>query len=495
MQHLEIHDELPRLLGEAADASGFEIYLVGGYVRDVLMRRATKDIDISVVGDGVAFARLLANVLHGSKLVVFERFGTARLEVRGVEIETVGTRTEVYDEASRKPVVSNGTIDEDLRRRDFTVNAMAVALNDANYGTLRDPFNGVADIEKKILRTPLDPETTFSDDPLRMMRACRFAAQLQFHLSATTRHGIERMNERISIVSMERIRDEFQKTLAAPKPSIGLALLMELGLLRHFLPDLHALAGVDQRSIEYPDGTRNFHHKDVFYHTLRVVDNVAKVSDDLRLRWSALLHDIAKPQTKSFSPEHGWSFHGHAEIGARRVKRIFRHLRLPHEDIHFIEKLVALHLRPMALVDEGVTDSAMRRLLFDAGEHIDALIQLCRADITSKNPKLVQKYLRNYESLVEKLKEVEEKDRLRSWQPPLSGDDIMRLCGVQAGIVVGVLKTRIEDAILDGLIPNDRDAAIEYLRNIQDEVLSAPRLEKPKSRKSMLAELPPELRV
>ena len=490
MPDFEIHDEIVRRIGRLADALGLEVYLVGGAVRDGLMRRRSKDIDITVVGDGIRFGRRVHEELRTSVPVEFDRFGTSRLMADGIEIEFVGTRKETYEEDSRKPTVAEGSIDDDLLRRDFTVNAMAVRLNARGFGELLDPFDGQGDIERRLLRTPVDPLVTFTEDPLRMIRAFRFASQLDFRIDPDVLVAVRQLNERILIVSMERIRDEFLKILASPKPSIGLAPMMENGLIAHFFPELHALAGVDQRSIEYPDGVKNFHHKDVFYHTLRVVDNLAKVSDSLWLRMSALLHDIAKPQTKYFHPETGWTFHGHAEIGARRVKRIFRVMKLPFEAVHFVEKMVALHLRPIALVNEGVTDSAIRRLLFDAGEDIDDLIMLCRADITSKNPRLVERYLRNYENLVLKMKDVEDKDKLRTWQPPLRGEEIMQICGIPSGIMVGIIKTRIEDAILDGLIPNERHAAEEFLLSIKDEVLKQPAIKKDQPLRGRLKSLP-----
>ncbi len=490
----EITSELLRTIGRIADDAGVATYLVGGYVRDTVMGREVKDADISVDGDGIGFARLVHRRLNTSVPVEFEAFGTARLIAEGMELEFVGMRKEAYNRDSRKPRVSRGGIEDDLKRRDFTVNAMAVRLDSSGGGVIIDPLGGLHDIHERTLRTPGDPEETFSEDPLRMARACRFAAQLLFRPDEAALEAVRRMADRIGIVSTERVRDELLKILASRKPSVGFILLHETGLLPHVFPELSLLAGVDQRSIEYPDGVRNFHHKDVFFHTLKVVDNTARVSDDLWLRLSALLHDIAKPQTKSFSEESGWTFHGHAEIGSRRVKKIFRALRLPMEHMRFVEKLVALHLRPIALVNDGVTDSAIRRLLFEAGEDIDALLTLCRADITSKNPKLVQQYLRNYENLIRKMNEVEERDRLRNWQPPLRGDEIMALCGIPSGIEVGLLKQKVEDAILDGLIENRREEAVEYLLSIKDRVLNAPSPVKPRSRRSMMERLPERLK-
>lgn len=486
--------QLLRRIGELARDEGLRAFVVGGYVRDLLLGRGTTDIDITVSGDGVVFARKVRPALHGSRVVAFERFGTARLQVRGMEIEFVGMRREEYREESRKPNVAAGSIEDDLARRDFTVNAMAASIMPDDFAALVDPFDGRGDLERRLLRTPLDPAATFSDDPLRMMRAFRFAAQLDFRIDPDALAAVERMQERIRIVSMERVRDEFLKLLAAPRPSVGLAPMMEAGLLQHVFPEFHALAGVDQRSVEYPDGVRNFHHKDVFYHTLKVLDNLCEVSDDIWLRFSAILHDIAKPRTKQFVEGTGWTFHGHPEIGARMVKRIFERMKLPMEPVPFVKKMVLLHLRPIALINEEVTDTAIRRLLFDAGSDIDELLQLCRSDITSKNPKLVRRYLRNYDLLVARMREVEERDRLRNWQPPVDGETIMRVCGLEPGIAVGVLKTRIEDAVLDGVIPNDHDAALEYLLSIKDEVLAGPLEKKPRSKKSQLESLPDRLR-
>lgn len=481
-------------IGGLADARGMKAFVVGGFVRDILLGRQTTDIDIAVSGDGVAFARLVHDALGSSQVVAFEKFGTARLQLHGIDIEFVGMRREAYSPHSRKPRVSTGTIDDDLARRDFTVNAIAASLAPGDFGRLFDPFDGRGDIARRRLRTPLEPSATFSDDPLRMMRAFRFAAQLGFTMDAGTLSAVESMHDRIAIVSMERVRVEFLKTLAAPVPSRGFAPMEETGLMQHIFPEFHTLAGVDQRSIEYPDGVRNFHHKDVFYHTLTVLDNLSAVSGNIWLRFSAILHDIAKPKTKQFVEGSGWTFHGHPELGARMVKPIFQRMKLPLEPVPFIKKLVLLHLRPIALINEGVTDAAIRRLLFEAGEDIEELLQLCRSDITSKNPRLVKRYLRNYDSLVERMRTVEERDRLRRWQPPVDGETIMRVCGLKPGIAVGILKTKIEDAVLDGIIPNEHDAALEYLLRIKDEVLAGTLQKKPLSRKSQLRSLPEELK-
>lgn len=492
----QLNIDLPILhrIGDIAADRATHAYVVGGYVRDTLLGRPTKDIDISVVGDGIALAHAVRERLHGSRVVEFERFGTARLFVDDAELEFVGTRKETYEEHSRKPVVSVGSIEDDLRRRDFTVNALAVNLHPLLRGQLIDLFDGLGDMERKLLRTPLDAASTFSDDPLRMMRAFRFAAQLGFAIDEAALAAVRDMHERIGIVSMERVRDEFLKLLAAPKPSVGLAPMQEHGLMAEVFPEFSRLAGVDQVSVDYPDGPRNFHHKDVFYHTLKVLDNLCTVSDNIWLRFGAILHDIAKPKTKAFVEGTGWTFHGHPELGARMVTSIFRRMKLPLEPVPFVRKMVLLHLRPIALINEEVTDAAIRRLLVDAGGDLEELLQLCRSDITSKNPKLVQRYLRNYDLLVERIREVEERDQLRNWQPPLDGESIMRECGIGPGIAVGVLKNRIEDAVLDGLIPNEREAALVYLRAIKDEVLSASALKKERSRKSELRSLPDSLR-
>ncbi|MFZ1729928.1 MAG: CCA tRNA nucleotidyltransferase [Bacteroidota bacterium] len=495
-ENIEQHLTLPlfKELGALAVSGDLQVYVVGGYVRDVLIGRRTKDIDIAVAGDGIAFARKVQAELGASQVVVFEKFGTARLQLRGMEIEFVGMRREVYNEQSRKPEVTVGTIADDLARRDFTVNAIAASLMPEDFGRIIDPFDGREDIVRKKLRTPLDPVATFSDDPLRMMRAFRFAAQLGFSIDPSAMEAIYSMQERILIVSMERVRDEFMKILMTPRPSLGFAPMQEAGLMQHVFPEFHTLAGVDQRSIEYPDGVKNFHHKDVFYHTLKVLDNLCEVSENIWLRFSAILHDIAKPKTKQFVEGSGWTFHGHPELGARMVKRIFQRMKLPLEPIPFVKNMVILHLRPIALINEEVTDAAIRRLLFDAGEDIEDLLMLCRSDITSKNPKLVQRYLSNYDILVDRMRAVEERDRLRSWQPPVDGETIMRMCNIGPGIAVGILKTRIEDAVLDGLIPNDHDAAVEYLLSIKDEVLSAPLVKKATSRKSQMSGLPETLK-
>jgi putative nucleotidyltransferase with HDIG domain len=462
-EHIALDDPLLARLGEVADEQGLEAYVVGGYVRDSLLGKGDNDVDVVVVGDGVAFARCVAARLGISRVVAYEKFGTAMVPLERRKLEFVGARKERYRSDSRKPEVKGGTLVDDLRRRDFTVNAIAASLSGARFGELMDPLDGASDLQEGILRTPLDPVTTFEDDPLRMLRAARFAAQLEFRIEETALRAIHAMRGRLSIVSQERITEEFLKTLATGKPSVGLRLMQDTGMMETVFPEVAQLSGVDQIG--------RHHHKDVFSHTCLVVDNVAGASDNLWLRFGALVHDIAKPQTKAFREGAGWTFHGHEELGARMMKRIFRRMRLPMGQLSYVEKLVRLHLRPMVLVDETVTDSAVRRLVFEAGEQIEDLMTLCRADITSKNPSLVSRYLRNYENVMKKVVEVIEKDRLRQWQPPVRGDEIMAVCGLQPGPKVGLLKKAIEEAILDGRIPNEHDAALEYLLSKKGEIL------------------------
>jgi poly(A) polymerase len=461
---IELTQPLLVKIGAVADRRETEIYVVGGYVRDLLLGKTVNDIDVLVMGDGVAFAREVARELGLHPVVPFERFGTAMIPVDQGKLEFVTARKEQYDPASRKPSVERGTLEDDLLRRDFTVNALAVSLNRKSYGQLSDPLGGIADMNRGVLRTPLDPEHTYSDDPLRMMRAARFAAQLGFSVDPRSIEAIAAMRERIAIVSQERVTEELLKLLAAPAPSVGFTILHETRVLGLVFPELEAMAGVDQR--------KEHHHKDVFLHSLKVLDNLAAASDNLWLRFAALVHDIAKPRTKAFVDGTGWTFHGHEEVGARMMKKLFQRMRLPMDRLHYVEKLVRLHLRPMALVDEEVTDSAVRRLVFEAGESIDDLMTLCRADITSKNPALVSRVLKNYDLVARKVVEVEEKDRLRNWQPPVRGEEIMAVCGIGPGRLVGELKTAIEEAILDGRIPNDHDAALQYLLEIKDAYLN-----------------------
>ncbi|MFN0158423.1 MAG: CCA tRNA nucleotidyltransferase [Bacteroidota bacterium] len=462
--HISLNNHLLDRIGAIADKENIRIFVVGGYVRDTLLGLEDKDIDILVLGDGVMFARTVARVLGVHTVVVHEKFGTAMVPIEGGKVEFVGARKEQYGPESRNPQVQVGTLEEDLARRDFTVNALAASLNKDTYGRLHDPFNGRQDLRDGILRTPLDPVTTFEDDPLRIMRAIRFASQLQFTIEGRALDAIHTMRERLSIISQERISDELMKILRSPKPSVGLRLMFDAGVMQIVFPEIAQMAGVDQR--------KDHHHKDVFLHTCIVVDNIAQTTDNVWLRFVALVHDIAKPRTKAFKEGIGWTFHGHEELGARMMKSIFRKLKFPTEHLPYVEKLVRLHLRPMVLVDEIVTDSAVRRLVFETGDDIDDLMKLCRADITSKNPRLVERYLRNYDVVMQKIVEVEEKDKLRNWQPPVKGEEIMAVCGLAPGKMVGVLKTAIEEAVLEGKIPNEHDAALEYLLQIKDDVLS-----------------------
>jgi tRNA nucleotidyltransferase/poly(A) polymerase len=400
---------------------------------------------------------------------LYKKFGTALLEAEGNKIEFASARKESYRSNSRKPDIEFADLSEDLKRRDFTVNALAVSLG-SNNEEIIDLFDGLNDLNEKTLRTPLEPEKTFSDDPLRMMRACRFASQLGFEIAGDTFHAIKQMRERIrivkgedTVVSQERITDEFLKILASPKPSIGLKLLFKSGLMEIIFPEVHKLEGIDQR--------KDFHHKDVFYHTLQVVDNISQKTDNIWLRFAALMHDIAKPPTKKFVEGTGWTFHGHEDLGARWQKKIFTRLKLPYDQLPYVEKLVKLHLRPIALVDETVTDSAIRRLIFDAGDDIEDLFTLCRADITSKDPSKVKKYLENFNIVEKKVAEVEERDRIRNFQSPVRGEEIMKICGLEPSRKVGKIKTAIEEAILDGIIPNDYDAALKYLYEIKESIL------------------------
>lgn len=450
-----------KTVGQAAAGLGLDAYAVGGYVRDLILKRPSKDIDFVCVGSGISLATEVANRLGNARVTVYKNFGTAQINWQGYNLEFVGARKESYRTESRKPIVEDGTLEDDQNRRDFTINAMAIGLNENNWGKLVDPFGGVDHLRKKIIKTPLDPDITFSDDPLRMMRAVRFASQLTFDIEPDTFESIIKNAPRLKIVSMERVTDELNKIILSPTPSYGFKLLFHSGLLKEFFPEMVALQGVE--NIE------NKGHKDNFYHTLQVLDNVSKGSDDLWLRWAAILHDIAKPVTKRFEKNHGWTFHGHEEKGARMVPGIFRRMKLPMDErMHFVKKLVRLHLRPIALAKE-VTDSAIRRLLFDAGSDTDALMMLCRADITSKNMDKVTKYLKNFDLVEKRMAEVEEKDRVRNFQPPITGDEIIEIFKIQPGPVIGEIKEKIKDAILDGEIENDREQAFQLMVKLAAE--------------------------
>ena len=443
-------------LSTLAKKTGVEAYVIGGYVRDIFLGRPSKDLDILVIGQGITFAEEVGKHLK-CKVSVFKNFGTAMLRYQDLEIEFVGARKESYRSDSRKPIVENGTLEDDQLRRDFTINALAISLNEANFGELLDPFGGLADLEQKLIRTPQNPLETFSDDPLRMMRAIRFASQLNFAIDEAALKAIKTLVERMHIVSQERITDELNKIILSPTPSIGFNYLFDTGLLQLIFPQMAALYGVET--------INGKSHKDNFYHTLQVLDNITEHTEDLWLRWAAILHDIAKPPTKRFDPKHGWTFHGHEDKGARMVPKLFSQLKLPQNDkMKFVQKLVQLHLRPIVLAQEKVTDSAVRRLLVDAGEDIDALMLLCHADVTTKNEYKLKKYRQNFEHVKLKLKDVEERDSLRNWQPPVSGSDIMDTFNLKEGKEVGVLKNQIREAILEGEIRNSRDEALVYMR-------------------------------
>ncbi len=445
-----------RIISDIAAEENVKAFVIGGFVRDCILKRPSKDIDIVVLGSGIDFAGKVAKRLGKKRLNVFKNFGTAMLQAGDFEVEFVGARKESYRQESRKPIVEDGSLEDDQNRRDFTINAMAISLNKDSYGQLNDPFGGVQDLENKIIRTPLDPNTTFSDDPLRMMRAIRFATQLGFQIEATCFASIQQNRHRIKIVSMERITDELNKIVLSPKPSVGFIILESTGMLDLIFPEFQALKGVDESG-----GQR---HKDNFYHTLQVLDNIASVSDNLWLRWAAILHDIAKPLTKKFEPDLGWTFHGHEFLGTKMVPSIFRRLKLPlHESMRYVQNLVMLHLRPIVLSQEIVTDSAVRRLLFDAGENIEDLMTLCEADITSKNPNTVRKHLSNFQKVREKMIELEARDSIRNFQPPISGDDVQDAFGIKPCREIGVIKNHIKDAILDGIIANDFDAAWDLM--------------------------------
>jgi putative nucleotidyltransferase with HDIG domain len=449
--------EILHKVGESAQRLNIQAYAVGGFVRDKLLGRSCKDIDIVCVGSGIELAKKVKeDHFPTAYFSFFKNFGTAMLKLKDIEIEFVGARKESYRNDSRKPIVEDGTLEDDQFRRDFTINAMAIDISVGNFGVLIDPFKGLEDLENKILRTPLDPTTTFSDDPLRMMRAFRFATQLGFRIEETTYNAIEPLKDRIKIVSQERIIDELNKIILAERPSIGFKLLFNTKVLGIIFPEMVKLHGVET--------VGKFAHKDNFYHTLQVLDNTCDRSPDLWLRWAAILHDIAKPPTKRFEPGHGWTFHGHEVLGARMVPKIFKQMKLPlNEHMKFVEKMVLLHLRPISLTKENITDSAIRRLIFDAGEDLEKLLLLCEADITSKNDEKVKKYVRNLQLVKEKIAQVEERDRIKNWQPPISGEMIMETFQIPPSKPVGIIKDAIKDAILDGEILNDFDQAYQFM--------------------------------
>jgi poly(A) polymerase len=455
-------------IADAADEMKMPAYIIGGFVRDKILKRSNKDADIVCLGNGIELAKKTAEKFSPIPPVsFFKNFGTAQIKLFSgdnyFEIEFVGARKESYNPNSRKPEVLPATMDEDRMRRDFTINTLAISLNKNDFGKLIDPLNAIADIENKIIKTPLPPEQTFIDDPLRMMRAIRFATQLNFTISPETFEAIKQSIERIKIVSGERIIDEINKIVMAPKPSIGFDLLYKSGLLKIIFPQMIALVGA-----EYIDGKG---HKDNFYHTLQVLDNISENTNDLWLRWAAILHDIAKPATKKFEEGHGWTFHGHEVVGGRMVPKIFAQLKLPlNEKMKFVRKMVELHLRPISLTKENITDSAIRRLLFDAGDDIESLMTLCKADITSKNKQKVQRFLANFEMVEKRLKEVEESDHLRNWQPPITGEIIMKEFGLPPSRVVGEIKNAVREAILDGEIPNEYEPAFEYMKKIAEDL-------------------------
>lgn len=452
-----------KVVSELTGNTNLSCYVVGGYVRDLLLERPCKDIDFVVVGDALDLAQAAAQKLRVKKVSVFQRFGTAHFRYKDLDVEFVGARKESYSSDSRKPVVSTGTLEDDQNRRDFTINAMAIDMHPSNFGELVDPFNGVQDLEAGIIRTPLEPGITYSDDPLRMMRAVRFATQLNFKIEHKSLHALIENAHRLEIISMERIMDELNKIILTTKPSRGFELLFNTKLLHQFFPEMIALHGV-----ETMNGNS---HKDNFYHTLEVLDNLAQNTDDLWLRWAAILHDIAKPPTKRYDEKVGWTFHGHEDLGARMVPKIFKRFRLPlDEKMKYVQKLVRLHLRPISLVKGTVTDSAVRRLLFEAGEDLEDLMLLCNADITSKNEFKVKKYRNNFKIVQQKFQELEEKDRVRNFQPPVRGEEIMEVFQIGPCAEIGIIKTKIKDAILDGEIPNEREDAIQLMHKIAHEL-------------------------
>lgn len=465
---MNVSEEIKKynFLQQAAELTGkmnVKTFIVGGFVRDLILKKECKDIDFLIIGDVMTYAQTFANLLGIKDIVVYRTFGTAHFVYDGINFEFVAARKESYKRSSRKPEVTDGTFLDDISRRDFTINTLAVSIMKDNFGDVIDQFNGLSDIENKIIRTPIDPKITFDDDPLRILRAFRFASQLNFKVDDSVMQAAEEFRERLEIVSQERKTDEFLKILKSPKPSIGLNLLQQSKVMEIIFPEISVMIGVEQR--------KDYHHKDVFYHSLEVVDNISLRTDDVWLRFSALVHDIAKPKTKKFVEGIGWTFHGHEEIGARMMRSIFKRMKLPFNKLEYIEKLIRLHLRPIALVKDDVTDSAIRRLVVAADENLEDLITLCRADITSKNPERVERYLQNYEIVMKKVLEVQEKDKLRAFQSPVSGEVIMQVCKIKPSKKVGEIKTAIEEAILDGIIANNYEEAYEYLLKIKEDFL------------------------
>lgn len=459
------HKELFKTIGEIALSINQKAYVVGGYVRDYYLNQTNDtatDIDFVTIGSGIKLAQEIAKRLGTTNISVYKQFGTAQVKYKNLELEFVGARKESYRRDSRKPVVEDGTLKDDQLRRDFTINALSWGLNPDEFGILNDPFGGMDDLKKEVIKTPVEPENTFSDDPLRMLRAVRFATQLNFSIADETMAAIEKMAPRLSIISKERITDELNKIILARKPSVGFVWLLESNLLREFFPEMVNLIGVEKRN--------GHSHKDNFWHTLEVLDNVSETSDDLWLRWAAILHDIAKPPTKRFHKTAGWTFHGHDALGAKWVPRIFRRLSLPLDDrMKYVQKLVRLHLRPIALVSEEVSDSAIRRFIYEAGDELEDLMVLCRADITSKNERRVKQYLRNFDIVEKRIQDVEEKDKVRNWKNPISGEEIMDVFNIHPGPLIGIIKDRIKNAIMDGEISNDHNEAYQFLLHIKDD--------------------------
>ncbi|MGF1670832.1 MAG: CCA tRNA nucleotidyltransferase [Balneolaceae bacterium] len=463
-----LHLKIFKTIGNASDAINQKTYVIGGYVRDYYLKRLNADeitdIDFVTVGSGIKLAESVAKELNSTKVAVYKQFGTAQVRYNDIDLEFVGARKESYRRNSRKPIVEDGTLKDDQMRRDLTINALSWSLNSDTFGVLHDPFGGIQDLKDKVIRTPIDPEKTFDDDPLRMMRAIRFATQLHFSITEDTFLAIKKMAPRMKIISKERIIEELNKIVLSDKPSRGFSMLLEAGLLDYIFPEMVNLLGVDEM-----EGQR---HKDNFWHTLEVLDNVAEVSDNLWLRWAAIMHDIAKPPTKRFKKDTGWTFHGHDALGAKWTPKIFRRLGLPlDERMRYVQKLVRLHLRPIALVSEEVSDSAIRRLIYEAGDEIEDLMTLCRADITSKNEYKVKKFLKNFDKVENKIKEVERKDKIRNWKNPVTGNEIMQALHLKPGPLVGKVKEDIKEAIMEGDIPNDHDAAIDYMMKNKNKYL------------------------